>query len=112
MANARAPLASHGLEDLHVPLTSIRSASAPPAQTQRAHAAFNMEPMTDLPSLNRPAKRRLVHFPLRLAIDQIEALDKLKTERGIVPSELVRDLVDHFLQRNASPESRRDQTDI
>lgn len=95
MASSRAPLASHSLEDMHVPLISSRNASMPPAQPERDDETT----MKDLPSLNKPPKSRLVPYPLRLSMNQIAALDELKKERGIVPAELIRDAIDVVLQR-------------
>lgn len=99
MASSRAPLASHSLEDMHVALISSRNASMPPAQSEPYETASNETNMKDLPSFNKRPKSRLVPFPLRLFLDQIEALEKLKKERDIVPAELIRDAIDVVLQR-------------
>jgi hypothetical protein len=43
------------------------------------------------------AKDRLVSYSVRLKLSQIERLEELKAERGIVPSELLRDFIDRCL---------------
>jgi len=101
MAHKPSLLASSGLEDLRVPLIPTRSLSTPPGPPQPAYVASNAATVSDFPSLNRPAKSRLVPYPLRLSMEQIAALDKLKSTLGIVPAELIRDAVDDALLRIA-----------
>jgi hypothetical protein len=38
-----------------------------------------------------------VSYSVRLRLSQVEELERLKAERGIVPSELLRDFVDRCL---------------
>jgi hypothetical protein len=45
------------------------------------------------------AKDRLVSYSVRLRLSQIERLEELKAERGIVPNELIRDFIDLCLPK-------------
>lgn len=96
MAFRRSLLAAHGLEEAYI---STHSLSTPADGPHPSEVQYNIEPVKDLPSLNKPPKSRLAPISVRLTLDQIAALDKLKTERGIVPAELIRDAIDVVLQR-------------
>lgn len=53
---------------------------------------------SEFPSVNRAlTKDRLVPYSIRLRVSQIEHLEALKSERGILPSELIRDFIDRCL---------------
>lgn len=41
----------------------------------------------------------LVPYPVQLRLSQVQALRKLKAERGIVPAQLVRDFIEIGLDR-------------
>lgn len=110
MAQKRASLASHALEDLHEPLTSIRDAADAVAASEGDQLPvpsnkvreFIVQPLGDpvFPSVVKPAaKDRLVPFPIRLRLSQVERLEALRRDHGIVPSELVRDFIDECLPK-------------
>lgn len=106
MAHQRAPLVAHDLEDIQVALSPIRDRQAP----VEAPSAFPVA-LPDPTAARRPsvkpaqfpsvakasAKDRLVSYSVRLKLSQIDRLEELKAERGIVPSELVRDFIDRCL---------------
>lgn len=55
---------------------------------------------TQFPAVVRAgAKDRLVPFPIRLRLSQVERFEELREKHGIVPSELVRDFIDECLPR-------------
>ena len=104
MADKRAPLASHELADLHVALTPIRERRSAveaagaqgwplPAPSETPRRLISQP----LP-VERPKKDRLVLCSFRLPISQVEMLEALKAERGLVTSELVRDFIAKGLQ--------------
>lgn len=95
MARTTSLLASKSLENLHAPLPASRIPKASPASAGYLEDTSTRE----LPSLTRRAKATLVNYPCRLRADQIAALNTLKTERGVLPAELIRDAVDLVLRR-------------
>lgn len=95
MANQRAQLVTHALEDLHVPLPTRTKAEwggeAPAPQHEITSVDFKY------PELVGKKKDRMVSTSFRLPVSQVDALDALKRDKGIVPSELVRRLIADFL---------------
>jgi hypothetical protein len=93
MAQKSAPLAGYAIEDLHSDLGPSR------VRGERLEAPVEREAPSDGTMLDgfaslRPSKRgRLVPYPIRLPQSQIDSLERLRAERGIIPSEFIRDAV-------------------
>ncbi len=107
MAQKRATIASHALDDAHIDLTPVRDRRAPLEAINSlpdAHEALRdfvsaaTSNISQFPSVMKAsAKDRLVSYSVRLRLSQVERLEQLKAERGIVPSELIRDFIDRCL---------------
>jgi hypothetical protein len=109
MAKERASIVAHDLVDAHTYLSPIRERGAlveapsefpMPAPSTKTRT-FHSNPLpaeAPFPSVAKAsAKDRLVSYSVRLKLSQIERLEELKAERGIVPSELLRDFIDRCL---------------
>lgn len=110
MAQQRAPIASHALDDVHVDLSPVRDRREPveapgafPAPSTHLRS-FMANPLPaqasgetilqGFASLRPAGKReRMVPYPIRLPAAQIAHLERLKEERGIIPAEFIRDAV-------------------
>lgn len=92
MANARAPLASFGLEDAKVSLTptNSRRALADPLEAQEPASVGDVR---SFPSMSKPRKQELKPYPVRLSGETIARLEKLRNALGVVPAEFIRDAV-------------------
>jgi hypothetical protein len=111
MAKERATIVAHALDDARIDLTPVRDRrtsveaagefSDPlpePSNQVRKFASRPLPATAPFPSVAKAsAKDRLVSYSVRLKLSQIERLEELKAERGIVPSELLRDFIDRCL---------------
>jgi hypothetical protein len=91
MAQQRASLDSLSLAGLKVPLTPTRdrrelvdAPEALPVASPRTVPSKPYESAADDP---------LVPYPIQLRFSQVQALKRLKSERGMVPAQLVREWV-------------------
>jgi hypothetical protein len=95
MANTRAVLAVHELEGAHVPIPTSAHHRSPVALSapleETSGDAFKY------PDLVGKKKDRMVSTSFRLPVSQVDALEDLKLQKGVVPSELVRRLIADFL---------------
>ena len=88
----RAPL-TFGLEDSKVSLAPLNTDWGvpnfvePPAATFRSPVSF--------PSLKKT--EQVVPYPIRLTPATIKRLEKLKSERGVVPAAFIRDAIESAL---------------
>lgn len=112
MANKHTSLEAHSLSELHVPLSSTRDRTEPVAPpvpegiaTRLAVAAITSkrppvraggDAPIDLayPTLARKKKEYTFPKSFRLPMSHIEFLERMERERGINPSDLVRDFIE------------------
>lgn len=91
MAYKRAPLVSVGLEDANAPIPPIRNHRSP---VEAPESEGNETILKGFASLRPTAKReRMVPYPVRLAQSQIDELERLREEQGIIPAAFIRDAV-------------------
>jgi hypothetical protein len=85
VANRRTSLDAHGLAGLKVDLTPTRSHDEPVVAVDASPQAspYASQAHTD-------AADPLVPYPIQLRLSQVQALKRLKSERGLVPAQLVR----------------------
>ncbi len=94
MAHKRASILTTGLEDLHAPIPPIRDHRSPVEAPERPESTSGETILDGFSSLRRNGKRdRLVPYPIRLAQTQIDDLEELREQRGIIPAEFIRDAV-------------------
>jgi len=99
MASKRADLTIQGLEDVHVPLTSFPNLPTQPAAYNGETMASDTPEGEEFPSLTPKPRNSSVPYVLRLYPDQLEALSRLKAERGVVPSQFIRDAINAALKK-------------
>lgn len=97
MANRRTTLDAHGLAGLKVDLTPTRShdepvgaVDAPPQRHPDALPAPSDQWRRFVSVPLETADDPLVPYPIQLRLSQVQALKRLKGERGLVPAQLVR----------------------
>lgn len=92
MANQRAQLIAHELEEAHVPLSMSKE-----HRTLAVASDGQNEGGFKYPDLVRGQKDPMVSKSFRIPYSQVQKLDELQREKGVVPSELVRRLLAEFL---------------